>query len=536
MSESTKINRNKLYMSLLYYKKPLQTIITNLMYNFKYKKKSINDFLEPQIQIIYKNLIDEFYLQFNINPKNFWEYFRFYLKGGKALNKLIKKTCIENKNKILSSTNEILKSSDKCFINRSLFFNTNTDYDFTMLIKDQLYSKINIINNLIINILNRVAINLEKNNEFIEWSEKFIDNLNKSENLTKIYKSLKSTQKDMDNEITQNKIKDHLIKNYFILKIQQIEKFNQILKSYIDQKKNFFTNPTVGLTYSIIPIKIDIKDDLYQEFYLYRLKLFVQPPMIIKKLNKDIKDFLIGSPDIEAIPFDNIFGELIDISLQIGDKQTINEIWKSTGSEYILHPTKYIDDISKSTFVFNYPIVSLKYQLKDVIFIFNVPNPQKLSKRCERFIEYIKMFCYIEEIPDKFSIIISDELQQQIQNELKSKNRHCYNLINILNFLSENQMKENEFIINKSQLETTFPEFCKNKYKKNFIGKHQLINNILQLKGEINIDKEILQKVNYLSLKDLFNMRDNIENFKEILERINEYEPISRIIPIELDI
>jgi hypothetical protein len=535
MEISKKKIRENIYMSLLNYKKPIQSLITNFLYTFKYNKKNINDYIEPQIKYIFERLIIEFNSEFGIDPKNFWDFFRFYLKGGKALNKLIKKICIENKNKILSSTNELLKSVDKCFVNRGLFFNTNTDYDFTMLVKTTSEKEIEKVNKIILQVLNEVQNNLENNNEFMIWSNKFLESVNKVENLKKIYKTIEESKKEIENDIFTNKIVDPFIKNYLILKTIQIEKFLDELKLHIDLEEDFFINQKVRLTYSSKPIEINLGENIDQIFYLFRLKFFIETPIPLKKLNRDIKDYVSGYPDYESIPFDNIFGELIDISLQIGDKQTIDEMWKNSEKENLLRPVKHIDNINLVNF-YNYPVVSLKYQLKDVIFIFNVPNPLKLSKRCERFLEYIKMFCYQEEVPNEFSIVLSDELQKQIQAEIKSKNKNCYKMVEVLKLLSENRIDENEFLLTKKQLQNIFPEFCKSSYNINFKDKDKIIENILSLKQDVEIDKDILNKINYLSLKKLYSYRDNKELFYDILNQIKIFNPISRIIPIELDI
>ncbi len=181
-------NKEVIYKSLIPYKSSLQGILTNIMYKFKYENKNINVWMEKNTQYIFTSLFNYFIKEYNINKKDIWEHFRFYLKGGKALHKLLRAICNEDKySSIMLDTNDIIKSfnKDKCFVNNELFPSTDTDYDFTLLLKDSKLFPNNdeTVNNYIIKLLNLVANYMNENDEFIKYNKKLFEVKNKTDGI-----------------------------------------------------------------------------------------------------------------------------------------------------------------------------------------------------------------------------------------------------------------------------------------------------------------------------------------------------------------
>lgn len=509
-----KEDSQKIYLSLLNHKKILQTFITNLLYSFRFKRKGINDYIEPQLSLIYQNILKNL----NLSEDKFWERYRFYLKGGKALNKLVKNLCKEDKYKLLLSTEELLRKVDKCFIDKKIFAGSNTDYDFTFLTKNPKDINQDLFD-IILNSLKEVENNLNRDQEFNQFVIEFTKFLNKKKNLDNLIKGFENTKSEILKDI---KNQDNQTKEYFKIKINQIDNFIEDILLSKKLNQNFFKNGQVITTYSTIPIDIKVSKDITQSFILFRSKLFFDTNIPFKKMNRDIKDYLFGIEDNLGLPFDNIFGELIDISIQTGDQETINDMLKASEKQYIIESEK------------NYPVVGLKYQLKDVIQIFNVENPSKLKKRCERFLEYIKMLCYSEEIPNEFMILISDALQEEIQEE--NINQPCSKLVNTIKILSENKVENNYFIVKKEKIKKIFPSYCKAKYNIDFKNKEEVIEKIIdnsKMLLDIDISKKILKNIRMVSLLKLLN---DEENFKKNLEKIKKFDEISRIIPLEIDL
>jgi hypothetical protein len=527
--------KEKLYKALLPYKMAFQSNITNAMYDFKFENTNINIILESFIESIFYTFLTKLESEFKLSRQDIWNHFRFYLKGGKALNKLIRKICKEDKyNLIVEDTKEIIKNinKDKCFVNNQLFPSSNTDYDFSFLVKDKKYfpgvDSQNRIDNLIKVTLTSVSNILNKEEQFKRFSNALLKKLNTYKFLSILINALQTTIKDLKNASDQTSDQD--IKYYFLLKIRQIDNFINTVRYQTQNKEDTFVTSSVTVSSANIPININN----LQIFYLYRLKLSFALRFPHKTLSKDIRDFLNGQHEITALPFDNIFAELIDISIPVGNDDTLKKLWKYSNLEYMLRPVYYIDQIEKPRKkFFKYPVVSLKSQIKDVVQIFNMESGTKISKRCNRLIEFLNMMCHSETIPEEFIIRLSGNLLEEIQ---KSPEGSCSQMEAIIRKLSNDNVINNTIIVTKTQLKRLFPDFCLNQFNVDFRNKEDLITQILtlssKLEDDIDISREQLSKISYNSLlkivssekKDFYKYLTNIENF-DILERI---------IPIEI--
>lgn len=525
--------KEKLYKALLPYKMSFQSNITNAMYDFKFEQTNINIILETFIESIFYTFLTKLETKFKLNRKDIWDNFRFYLKGGKALNKLIRKICKEDKyNIILKDTNEIIKNTNKdhCFVNNQLFPTSNTDYDFSFLIKDKQYfpgiDNEARIDNLLKVTLTSISNILNKDDQFKRFSTALLTKLNSYKFLSILLDSLLTTIKDLKNASEIETDKD--IKSYFLLKIRQIDYFINTVRSQIQNKQPTFLDSSVVVSSANIPININNS----QIFYLYRLKLNFSLNFIHKKLSKDMSDFLNGVHEITALPFDNIFGELIDISIPVGNEETLKKLWKTSNLEYMLRPVYYIEQDNKPRKnFFKYPVVSLKSQLKDVIQIFNMEGT-KISKRCNRFIEFLKMMCHTETVPEEFTIKLSKGLLEEIK---KSPDGSCNQMQTIIRRLSNNNVINNNIIITKTQLKKTFPEFCFTQYNIDYKNKESLINQILLFSSkfeDIDISREQLSKINYNSLLKIISSEK--EEFYNYIKKIEDFDILQRIIPIEI--
>lgn len=527
--------KEKLYKALLPYKMAFQSNITNAMYDFKFENTNINIILESFIESIFYTFLTKLESEFKLSRQDIWNHFRFYLKGGKALNKLIRKICKEDKyNLIVEDTKEIIKNinKDKCFVNNQLFPSSNTDYDFSFLVKDKKYfpgvDSQNRIDNLIKVTLTSVSNILNKEEQFKRFSNALLKKLNTYKFLSILINALQTTTKDLKHASDQTSDQD--IKYYFLLKIRQIDNFINTVRYQTQNKEDTFVTSSVTVSSANIPININN----LQIFYLYRLKLSFALRFPHKTLSKDIRDFLNGQHEITALPFDNIFAELIDISIPVGNDDTLKKLWKYSNLEYMLRPVYYIDQIEKPRKkFFKYPVVSLKSQIKDVVQIFNMESGTKISKRCNRLIEFLNMMCHSETIPEEFTIRLSGNLLEEIQ---KSPEGSCSQMEAIIRKLSNDNVINNTIIVTKTQLKRLFPDFCLNQFNVDFRNKEDLITQILtlssKLEDDIDISREQLSKISYNSLlkivssekKDFYKYLTNIENF-DILERI---------IPIEI--
>lgn len=528
--------KQKIFKSIIPYKSAIQSTLTSMMYNFKYDNKGVNIWMERTSQYIFTRFFNNFLTKYNLEKNNIWDSFRFYLKGGKALNKVLRSICNEDKyNVLISDTKEIVKRFDKskCFVDQELFPSSDTDYDFTLLIKDKSLfpSANNYTNNFIIFIFNSVAKYMNQNEEFTIYREKLLEHVNKPKNIKIIINSLTNTINDIRKRILIEQ--DNDIRMYLHLKLTQLTNFISNINQVLRDKENVFISNKVVISYGTLPIVLESSS-----FYLYRIKLFfeVNPKYFyFKKTNVDIKDYLNGKNETKATPFDNIFAELIDLSLPIGNDNYLDKLWNYTNYDDMLRPISYFQPNIYAKKIYHYPVVSLRHQMNDIITIFNVEGSTKLPKRCARFIEFLKMFCYSEKVPSEFSIYFSKEMLNELYSQ---KNTPCKEMLKIINFLSNKKYIGDDYkiVITKEEIQANFPEYCNDKYKKNFIEKNDIIEKLIVLsqnKFNKELSRESLSKMSYHSLDKLYSNRDN-KNFEELLDVANSLEELERIIPLEL--
>jgi hypothetical protein len=526
--------KDKLYKALLPYKMAFQSNITNAMYNFKFENVNINMILEPFIESIFYTLLTKLESKFNLTRQEIWNHFRFYLKGGKALNKLIRKICKEDKNNlIMQDTKEIIENinKDNCFINNQLFPSSNTDYDFSFLIKDKQYfpgkDAQRRIDKLMKVTLGSVSNLLNREEQFNRFTNAFLEKLNTYKFLSILIDALQTTIKELRDAASVEMDED--IKSYFLLKTRQIENFIDTVRHKLQRNEQTFNSCMVTVSAANFPINISN----LQIFYLYRLKLSFALNYPHKSLSADIADFVNGVYETTSLPFDNIFGELIDISIPVGNQETLDKLWKSSSLEYMLRPVYYIDQENKPRKkFFKYPVVSLKNQIKDVVQIFNMETGTKISKRCNRFIEFLNMLCNSETIPDQFAIKLSGNLLEEIR---KSPEGTCKQMEMIIRRLSDDNVINNNIIVTKAKLKKTFPEFCISHFNKDFRNKEDLISQILTIASDfddIEITREQLNKINYNSLLKI--VSSERDKFHDYLIKIKDFDILRRIIPIEI--
>lgn len=587
-----KINniRNEIYKYMLPFKRDIQSLITELLYKFEYtytdnnnitKKYNMDFFIENINENIFKKIYD---IRDNIKDhsndiKNKWNDLRFYLKGGKSLNRLIKKIEKEEKFdsisrdlKIFYENNQIKNTFDQTLKDQS-----NTDYDFTLIYNEN-YNQIfnsqgddnidrffreNYID--IVKILKDEGLRLEQNIIFTKFKQEFTKHLNsefKREIIPKLKETIKNIESFIKDNVSNKNSLNNIINDYLEIKKYQIENFiNEINNNRIK-----LTDPKIEVSCGFFPIVIigsfinGVQNK--SKFLLYRMKLtFKINNQDLYKLNKDIKTYVINYCNGKSkyneslknnIPFNNIFGELIDIGLCLGDQNRNESIWNSSDLKYILRPIKYIDkfsslskDIINNIIIYNYPIASLKYQLKDILAIFNFDKPQKLDKRCKRIIEYLKMLCLSNNKPDEISIYLSDELKYELKNNKSS----CVEIEAILNLLNGPGVvleSNNYYIVKQKNIDENFyTELCKNKFN---IDNSNNINDVDTLLKRYNLNlnsdselelKETIKKINNIKnfedfiLKDKFNKIDVMKNRDEIIRKLNIINELSRIIPIK---
>jgi hypothetical protein len=527
--------KQKLYKAFIPFKSPLQSTLTSIMYKFKHHNKNVNIWMEKNCQYIFITLFDYFSKSFNIDKKDLWNNFRFYLKGGKALNKLLRSICNEEKYKILLADTKSIVQKDKkekCFVNTELFPSSDTDYDFTLLIKQDelLQNNLAPIQNTVVKILNSVSAYMNENKEFTTYKNALLQHVNSRENIKKILSNVRDSLTDLNSAILVEK--DNSIKSYFLFKQAQINNFIVSIEKCISLKKNMFSQCFVNVSYGTKPIILESSS-----FYLYRLRLFFdlnKDFFYYKKTNKDIKDFLKGYAEITATPYDNTFAELIDLSIPIGNDAYLEKLWKYTKYQDMLQPITYFQPSVYAKKVYRYPTVSLRHQMNDIITIFNVEGSTKLPKRCNRFLQFLKIFCHAEKVPDEFTIYFSKELKK----ELYAESSQCQEMLKVISFLSnKEQIAENYTIkVKTSELLKTFPEYCKKNTNVDFIDRQALLNFLLPITEKFDVDSKGLEKLNTYSLTTLANLVKNndVDKLQEYMRIVESLSELERIIPLEL--
>jgi hypothetical protein len=527
--------KQKLYKSFIPFKSPLQSALTSIMYRFKHNNKNINIWMEKNSQYIFVTLFDYFSKSFNIDKKDLWKSFRFYLKGGKALNKLLRSICNEEKYKILLADTKSIVQKDKkekCFVNTELFPSSDTDFDYTLLIKKDEFLQNNLapIQNTVVKILNSVANYMNENDEFNVYKNALLKHINSEKNIKKILSSVRDSLTELENAILNEE--DRSIKSYFEFKQVQINHFIKSIEKCLSEKQNMFSQCVVNVSYGTKPIVLESSS-----FYLYRLKLFFDLNRKIfhyKKTNKDIVDFLKGYAEVTASPYDNTFAELIDLSIPIGNDQYLEKLWKYTNYDDMLQPITYFQPNVYAKKVYRYPAVSLRHQMNDIITIFNVEGSTKLPKRCNRFLQFLKIFCHAEKIPDEFTIYFSKELKK----ELYSENTQCEEMTKVIIFLSNKMQVAEDYTIKvkASELQKTFPEYCKRNTNVNFTDRQSLLNLLLPIAEKFEVDSNGLEKLNTPSLTTLVNLVENNDagKLQEYMRIVGSLAELERIIPLEL--
>lgn len=568
--DQANIIRNKIFENMLPFKRDIQSFITDSLYQYGFvennKLYSMDEFVEEMNTNIYNTIYK------NKSFSDEWQNNkRFYLKGGKSLNKLIKKLEKEN---IFESITKDLKYLNKINGKQNLFDSelskqSNTDYDFTLLfnpIKSEFLNKIN-EDNLhdylkkyeidLVEIMNEEASKLNVNETFIKFKNGFTSSLNQKINdlIPKLKNTIEEIKKFINSKETDKLDYKEYIKEYLQLKIIQIENF--ILK--IENNKIKFSDPVVEVSYGFYPIIIygsidqDTKKQNISKFLLYRMKLSYKiNGQELYKINQDIKNFVIKKctnqsyNDLEnKFPFSNIFGELIDIGVSIGDENRQQKLWNSSDINYLLRPLIGLDNnYAKNEYqiVYNYPCADLKYQFKDIVSIFNFDKPQKLEKRCKRVIEYLKMICLTNDYPDLVKIFISPELKYELDN---NKNGSCDEMTELLKLLQDPSVRiiNNYYIFDTKIIKNYFPNLCQNKFKISMSLNIDNYNNFIDNISWLNYNhKQIAKKIsskdffqNFLNLNQVdynFNI-NNYSNSSDVIRKLEIIGNLFRLIPIK---
>ena len=184
--------------------------------------------------------------------------------------------------------------------------------------------------------------------------------------------------------------------------------------------------------------------------------------------------------------------------------------------------------------MYRYPAVSLRHQMNDIITIFNVEGSTKLPKRCNRFLQFLKIFCHAEKVPDEFTIYFSKELKK----ELYAESSQCQEMLKVISFLSnKEQIAENYTIKVKTyELLKTFPEYCKKNTNVDFIDRQALLDFLLPITEKFDVDSKGLEKLNTYSLTTLANLVKNndVDKLQEYMRIVESLSELERIIPLEL--
>jgi hypothetical protein len=407
-----------------------QSFITKTMY--KVQSDVINEVLTNASIEIWRVFRKKLYYCMEGLNCGWDNWLRMFLKGGKANLKSINKQ-LEKLSEHFSQQKNILRM----LLTEIILNENDSDYDFSVVMNPNLfdYEDENI---------NKVFISLS---DIIEVARHFISN-----NLPRSYiDNLTANLNDLD--LQKRELYPSLIKAAETLKMKYESIINESIKESEKQEKikelenlglgfetivkfellaNLIKTGT-ALDFNFISVEskypkssqstINILDDNNQvidQFLLFRVFL---------KFNiKQASDLLINKQ----------FGECIDLSFSTL-KSTNEAIWKKSNIDNMLmpvdglisEPNSLVPKELQEILVWKFPIANLNYQIKDQIVMISEFEPSKPDKRCKRFIEQIKMFCVMENLPSlPAEIIIGSKVWELMQNE-KSE---CFKLREIIDF------------------------------------------------------------------------------------------------------
>ncbi len=395
---------------------------------------------------LWAELVDEVY-HINNNTTNLarrvvWDEFcRFFLKGSKATLKALDKL-IELKNQTSFQVNDTLRFMYKKYINEE----DKSDFDFAFVPNpeadaDDFFKYRSICNRLILYVKNRLQDKVST-----QALSYFIEQVNKREYQDSLLDSLKKHRvHSRELDVLIEKLESGQPLHFSFLTIECIQpRDGQVIKTESD------------------------------EFYLQRAY---------------IKCRCDDAPELYSW---KQFAECVDISMSV--LSHVNEqLWHKTSYEELIRPVKYLseqEEYNPYEYILQYPIMSLNYQLKDALVIFSEESPNKLEKRCDRFIEQILLFCLQEQrpvLPDQ--IIIS----KKVHDEILSERASCAKFKEI--FDVEHDLYSGRYMLKiKTSFQDlhTFEEWCTTKELKHknlsfisrckftFKSKAQLINDIYQ--------------------------------------------------------
>ena len=317
---------------------------------------------------------------------------RFFLKGNKATLKWIRSRLNEQRSN--DTHYDVVLERIFHYINHN---EAESDYDFALIMNpnfcdyDEDGWRIHVSLELFLQKLkNDLDLMLTQ-----EHKQNIIDACNSLENQLqyKLIKEIQSVDDDLD-----------------ILTEEGIQhKYNCIRKLETNQPLIFSFNK---VNISSLPFDKPIETGS-DEFLLYRLFIEVQCD--------DALDLFPGKQ----------FAECIDISMSLNGVYS-EELWKHSSIDNIQTPIQFLyddienqDDQQPEEEVLRYPIVSLQYQLDDAVMIFEEHSPTKLSKRCKRFFDQIRLFCIKESIPKLPDEIV---ITTNFYNQLLDQDNDCYRL------------------------------------------------------------------------------------------------------------
>ena len=401
-----------------------------------------------------------------------WEtYCRFYLKGNKATLKWIRdQVAIHDKNK--DSMYRVLL---EVIYKSVLHHEADSDFDFSLVIHPD-------------------QVDYETDGRVIHWL--LIECMTQcKEKLSDLFvgRYIDEFVQTANSFFTQQRL--GLLKS-----LQDVDEsfLDEIQKQELDQCISKLTSGQ-ALTFSFVGAKeshIDFDkpiDTGTDQFLLYRLFLQCE---------------CAEAPNLFRL---KQFAECVDISISLNGVYNL-ELWGHSSLDdmevpvHLLHEEAELDgedDLHGTRW--DYPIVSLQYQLNDAIAMFAEDTPTKPEKRCERFIDQMRIFCVREQKPN-----LPDEItvSEPVFRTIMDPNSSCYDLNQVF---SVHQILPSGFVkMNpKPHLQTLehFEGWCRNQRFRNtqypvgfysmcnrpFISKNKLILEIRDMFGVYSITSDAVK-------------------------------------------
>ena len=383
-----------------------QKYLTKLLYNNT--NIPINDVCNKLSADLWKYIVDNVYSMFlRSHTPSFlerlgsdfarnqyvWEtYCRFYLKGNKATLQWIKEQIKQHD----KQNDEMYRVLLEIIYKSVVHFESDSDFDFSLVLHpDQMQyeEEGRMVHYSLVDCMQHLRNNLQRlfTQEYIR---EFIDTAN-SLVIQQKCNLLKSLQ-DIDVSVLNNVQLQQL--QTCINKLRQGQPLSFVFKGAQDSSLDFEHPIDTGV----------------DEFLLYRLFL-----------NCKCTD----APDLFP---KKQFAECIDVSMSLNGPYNL-ELWKHSSLDEMEVPIQYLYDeyqehenagMTRMT-GWKFPIVSLNYQLHDATAMFEEDSPSKPDKRCERFIDQMRIFCVKEKIPNlPNEITVSAPVYRTISDPANS----CYDL------------------------------------------------------------------------------------------------------------